>query len=411
MKSSSAAIDYLGLLATLLESEKFNFSFDADKREIIELSGSFIISELGKGAREYDPYSLDGFKKIILIVNPSELERDLRIPVSTVQCDRTFVLIPDAERFSKSDPRFSFINFPSQANSAQGFMEEDSVFLKDGSGIKIKSYLDVYKSRIQSFDLAVFQDILGLSGRELFPIANFGKMQLRKYMCLDPKKHIDSVILKNGFFEQELTQFVVNFLDKSKRCIDVGGNIGYFSLLFCELARHVVIFEPMTSFVEILEKNLYYNNYRNYSLLSVGLSDKRDTHEIYQGECSGTLHWIAEHPPSKVELVELYPLDELLLLEAGKYDLIKIDVDGHDFKVLKGAENFITKQRPVVLFEIAMINHSSAKTELTEVFSFFYSKNYTIYREDNLSTPLGSQKAFIDKANIFERSWNFIALP
>ena len=367
---------------------------------------------MGAASKCYSPEFLEGFKKIVFTIDPSELQSDIQIPLFESQADRVFVFIPDADNYSRSEPRFNFVDFPRRGSFVNYSDFVPRPYVKDGADIGVTTYTDFYRSRAESFELQleIVLDIIGLNSREVFSIPNFGGLGMRRNLYLEPGKYLDNEILNKGCFETELTSFVVSFLDKGKSCIDVGGNIGYYSLLFCELASKVLIFEPMNDFREILQKNLYLNNYKNYLLLDVGLSDSRGTHEIYQGECSGTLHWIANHEPTKVESISLFPLDDLDL-GREKYDLLKIDVDGHDFKVLKGAEKFIDNQRPTVLFELAMINHASAETSLAEVYSFFSSKNYSLFREDDIQRKISSKGDFITKADVYERSWNFIAMP
>lgn len=243
--------------------------------------------------------------------------------------------------------------------------------------------------------------------RELFTIPNFAHLGTAKQMYLDKNKFLDVEILQTGCFELELTRFVTSYLDKAKKCIDVGANIGYYSMIFCELAQHVLIFEPLDDFLTVLQQNLQCNGYTNYTICPYGLSDKNDSLPLYKGECSGTLHWAIQDAPAKTEVIELRPLDEVL--DEEPYDLLKIDVDGHDFKVIQGAQNYIERHKPLVIFEIAMLNHALVNTDLREVFHFFDSRGYHIFREDDLSSPCHPLDIFLQKADVTDRSWNFIA--
>lgn len=80
------------------------------------------------------------------------------------------------------------------------------------------------------------------------------------------------------------------------------------------------------------------------------------------------------------DLVEAYTFDEIVSsMNINQLDLIKIDTDGYDGKILKGAENTIKKLRPVIIFEWHPILCVQAKTDFREHFSILQKLNYTTF--------------------------------
>ena len=129
-------------------------------------------------------------------------------------------------------------------------------------------------------------------------------------------------------------------------CIDAGANIGYHSILMSQLARDgiVIAFEPTGTF-DLLVRNLKANGASNVRAERLALADK-------SGERSEALYRIWGQPP-EVARYEFTTIDEYIkATNLTRVDLIKIDVDGFDLEVLRGAEETIDRFKPVVIVEL-----------------------------------------------------------
>jgi FkbM family methyltransferase len=141
--------------------------------------------------------------------------------------------------------------------------------------------------------------------------------------------------------------------------IDCGANIGYYSILFCQLSPSgfVHAIEP-TITADMLFLNLEHNKAKNVEI-----------HRIAVGDCTGPkkdkVYRIWGEAPEEYEY-EFITVDQLVL-EAGIGQLhcIKIDVDSFDFEVLKGAEKTIQQFDPWIVIELsnslALRNSSTAE--------------------------------------------------
>lgn len=199
-----------------------------------------------------------------------------------------------------------------------------------------------------------------------------------------PNYHIDyvqkAIVQKECFYEQELLEYFENFIHEHKgECegkvfIDAGSNIGNHTLYFSKIlkAAKVYCFEPQKEIFKILEKNIkangvnaeYYNNV---------LSDKSEKFSIDKffpfnfGATSFISNKNGEY--SSLTLDEICLKDEIFA--------IKIDVEGHDFPVLKGAVQILKKYSPVLWIEI--------KDEIEDKINFLSSMGYVLatrYNED-----------------------------
>lgn len=145
--------------------------------------------------------------------------------------------------------------------------------------------------------------------------------------------------------------------------IDVGANIGKYAVIVGKQLRNesankrrgsVMAIEPSAEIFRILEKNIRLNNLTNVIPLNLAASDKEGVSEFYlSSEGFGTSSSLIEikFKSKKVE-VKTDTLDNIVKrLNIKKVDLIKIDVEGAEPKVLGGAFGILKKDKPKIVFE------------------------------------------------------------
>jgi len=136
------------------------------------------------------------------------------------------------------------------------------------------------------------------------------------------------------------------------RVIDVGANIGYYTLMFniyMQGKGHVLCFEPEpNNFVE-LKNNVEINKFNNVEINQVALGDLKGLVNLSPG-INGN---IVDHNSDTIE-VPITTLDSYI---SQGVDMIKIDVEGYEFNVLNGCRKLITKYHPILFIEI----HSNIK--------------------------------------------------
>jgi len=146
--------------------------------------------------------------------------------------------------------------------------------------------------------------------------------------------------------EKKTKQFFIDSIKPNFNIIDAGAQIGMYAALFSKLAYegNVFAFEP-TETIEILKKNLQFNNCNNVILHQVALSDKDETKvdKIYR-------IW-SQNVVDEKEF-EFLTVDSFVQKNQLKIDLIKIDVDSYDYEVLLGSKNFFKNQNPIVAVEL-----------------------------------------------------------
>ena len=128
---------------------------------------------------------------------------------------------------------------------------------------------------------------------------------------------------------------------------DIGANVGYFSLLAAVLAGpdgQVVAFEPLPRNIHYLHRHIKLNQIKNITVIEAAVSDQEGKACFDLGASSAMGH-IAETGEIEVQMVAL----ERLLAE-GRVpppDAIKLDVEGAEYEVLRGAGSLLKEKRPL----------------------------------------------------------------
>jgi FkbM family methyltransferase len=165
-------------------------------------------------------------------------------------------------------------------------------------------------------------------------------------------------------------------VDRNGLCVDVGANVGLYSLLFASLFRKVVAFEASPITAKLLEVNLALAHVSNVQCVPMGLSKKAETATL-RTPANGNLGWarISHHEnwETFAHTIQVDTLDNLAV-ELGfanePVSLIKVDVEGHEAEVLEGAGATIDRWRPAILFE------ASSQSNLDAVMSGLAKHGY-----------------------------------
>ena len=175
-------------------------------------------------------------------------------------------------------------------------------------------------------------------------------------------------------FEAELrhlNDYFPSAAAKNGTVVDVGAWWGPWTYWLSRKADHVVTIEPVPHLAAFLRRVVR----DNVELVETALSDRPGVTELFVptggsgSEGRSTVEpRVASGDRSKVE-VKLTPLDDLDLRDVA---FVKIDVEGHELPVLRGAEKTLTQQRPVVLIEIEQRGDAVVR----DVFDHFTALGY-----------------------------------
>lgn len=194
--------------------------------------------------------------------------------------------------------------------------------------------------------------------------------------------------LYDGIHEWEELQFCLRFLRPGDHFVDVGANVGVFSSLVGTRLPGVRItaVEPYPPIRSDLEANLALNDLSvDVVSAAVGATAGEATFEVLERDVLNRLAPAGrEVPPARGITVAVRTLDDLLGDDAPA--LIKIDVEGAELDVLRGAHGLLGSTGPVVLFEHCGHGNSFGVTP-ADVRSFLAELGYGIYLLDGQLTP------------------------
>lgn len=171
---------------------------------------------------------------------------------------------------------------------------------------------------------------------------------------------IGAVIAREKRYEPHVTRVLTGLLSAGQTFVDVGANVGYFSLLAASrvgAAGRVIAFEPNPANCDLLRRSIAANEFEGViALHSVAVAESRQTiHFSTAGvDSNGRVINPAEAAAEVVALptVEAVALDEALD-GVERVDVIKLDVEGAEARAWRGMQAVLARHRPTLLFEFS----------------------------------------------------------
>lgn len=209
-------------------------------------------------------------------------------------------------------------------------------------------------------------------------------------------------------FEKDETDYMCKVLKKGDVFIDVGSNIGLFSLIASKIVGDkgkVICFEPSPLTYTRLKENVTINNFNNLDVRNLGLSDSIGELTFYVSN-NGYDAWNSFSPSAdnKLELsikVPVSTLDfELNEIDKSKIKLVKIDVEGWEKFVLQGAKDFLINFNPIVMVEFTEQNTFNSGYPVHEIYDLMSSYGYIWYRLQKGELVLEEKKLYYPYDNL-----------
>jgi FkbM family methyltransferase len=195
-----------------------------------------------------------------------------------------------------------------------------------------------------------------------------------------------SPAMATGDYEGIETAFVRRQVTTGMAVLDVGANLGWFTvhlgLLVGETGR-VDAFEPRSDLMDLLVKTIAENQLTNVTTHNFALGSQNSrgqviwsAHDVNPG---GTHLVLSDFATSEIVTQPIFvkTLDSCI---THRVDFIKIDVEGSELLVFRGAQRILTKDRPVILVEINPSNLLRTSCVSATEFGLFVEKlDYCLY--------------------------------
>ena len=169
-------------------------------------------------------------------------------------------------------------------------------------------------------------------------------------------------IYRWGSWEYEVTKCFNALVKPGMTVVDVGANLGYYTLLAARRvgpSGRVIAFEPIPEARRRLEENLALNGYRNVTISPVALFS-RDTPMVLGRPFEDSRLLPETRHPSDGDLEVTCARFDAIRQDVGigAVDVVKMDVEGAEMDVLLGMTETLSRSRPSLLLEV----HASALT-------------------------------------------------
>lgn len=208
-----------------------------------------------------------------------------------------------------------------------------------------------------------------------------------------------------GVYERATARRLRELVPPGGVAVDVGANVGTHTLPLAGAvgpAGRVVAVEPTAAAFDRLVRNISLNPGLDTRIVPVraalgapGGSVAATYYSAWPLHAADSLHPVHLGQPQAASEAGFFTLDDLAAsLSLPAVSAIKIDVDGAELAVLRGATQVIDRHKPVVFFEVCPYLLTDPANSAAELLAFFTARGYELLDERTMA-PLGTDTARI----------------
>jgi len=216
-----------------------------------------------------------------------------------------------------------------------------------------------------------------------------GKYKVRinnQFVHLYNKFYLENEIFWLGFenfnWEKKTRRIWSNLCEKSNVIFDIGANSGIFSVIakVSNPKSNVFAFEPQPNIYEVLQKNSVINKF-DINCMNIALSNSNGTLPFYNygnyafdgNTTAGSLNKEFRPENQKSIMVKVTELTTFVHENnISKIDLIKMDVETHEFEVLQGYKELLNLHTPMIIIEIQNEQVGKNVSEIVKLDTYKY---------------------------------------
>ncbi|HCE42082.1 MAG TPA: FkbM family methyltransferase [Lentisphaeria bacterium] len=201
-----------------------------------------------------------------------------------------------------------------------------------------------------------------------------------------------------GLYDYEGMGYTLHALRRDELFIDVGANVGSYTLLAAgAVGAKAYCFEPIKSTFDRLETNIHLNRLDSrVKCMNVGVGDENKSVR-FTNQTNTINHVLADNEnvlSEKTALVTIVSLDKIL--EAENPELLKVDVEGYETLVLRGAQNLLHKESlNSIIVELAGHGRRYGFDE-SAIIDMLYDLKYRPYIYD----PISRELSLLERKNL-----------
>jgi FkbM family methyltransferase len=187
--------------------------------------------------------------------------------------------------------------------------------------------------------------------------------------------------------------FLMTHLSRNRGiAVDVGANIGYYSVILSGLTNKVISFEPDPISLKLLKKNITENGIKNVQVIGKAASDVVSSLTLGISKSNLGDHQIDSKEKNRIKVsIKSSTLDKIV---KEKVSILKIDTQGWEPKVILGGKKMISKDLPDLFLEYWPDGYKRSSLDYKKMIKFLenkYGKIYLIDDELRLVYPVSSE--------------------
>lgn len=169
----------------------------------------------------------------------------------------------------------------------------------------------------------------------------------RSWWLPDDEQHLVKYVLRDDSYQAPHRAHALSYVKNWRGAIDIGAHVGLWTRDLAGRFQRVYAFEPIAEHCACFRENIPKQSVRNVTLFRCALSsDCRQVGFVYDPRSTGSTR-VCKGDDYMTET-----LDRVFGANPGvNIDFIKIDVEGHEARVLEGGRRIILKHRPIVNIE------------------------------------------------------------
>jgi FkbM family methyltransferase len=208
------------------------------------------------------------------------------------------------------------------------------------------------------------------------------KLRSGPSIYVDPSEHLSLLIYYLGTFEPYCLPHLRRYATKGTTVIDVGANIGVYTLESAVIVGPdggVISIEPAPPHVSAIKSNLQINNLGNVHVIEAAVSDApgQATLTLPKGANLG-MFTLGGAPTDLSFSVKLRTIDSIVAERCPRrISVIKMDIEGSEYRALLGAERTITTYHPAILIELNDLALGACGSSSTRVKSLLQDWGYS----------------------------------
>ncbi|MCX8491315.1 MAG: FkbM family methyltransferase, partial [Cyclobacteriaceae bacterium] len=209
-------------------------------------------------------------------------------------------------------------------------------------------------------------------------------------LMIDRSRSMGASIFWTGFHEYREFLFLNKFLKEDMVGVDVGANLGEYTLFMAKRLRkgRIFSFEPLENIRTQLIANIKLNDFKQVEVFGYGLSDRKEQmeiHEIDNPHEGLATTYLGSRKSKATFLIQLDSLDSVFpTFNTSRIDFLKLDIEGGELKALQGGQSTIGRFRPYVMIEINEETYQAAGYSTAAIAAFFRQLNYLPFKVNKM---------------------------